>query len=160
MAKSTSAPARARTKIPAALVEQETKNNRHWRTEFLAKLAETSNVTASAEAAGVHLSRVYKVKRLEPEFARAWYDALIDGYDALEIEVLHRMRFGEPVGGERKFDNGAALRLLAQHRETVTRQRAIRASEDVAVIRASIEAKLMKLREQVLAREAAERGGE
>lgn len=156
MAKSTPALTRARTKIPAVLVDQETKNNRHWRSEFLAKLAETSNVTASADAAGVHLSRVYKVKRLEPDFARDWYDALIEGYDALELEVLHRMRFGEPVGGERKFDNGTALRLLTQHRETVTRQRAIRVNEDVATVRASIDAKLAKLREVVLARQARE----
>jgi len=157
MAKSPSVRTR-RTKIAADLAAQESKNNRHWRASFLAKLAETSNVTASAEAAGVHPSRVYKVKRLEPEFAREWFDALIEGYDALEVEVLHRLRFGEPVGGDRKFDNGAALRLLAQHRETVVRHRAVRETEDAAAVRASIDAKLAQLKEQVLASEAAERG--
>lgn len=159
MAKSPSAPAR-RTKIAAALVEQETKNNRHWRSEFMAKLAETSNVTASAAAAGVHISRVYKVKRLEADFARAWHDALLEGYDALEMEVLHRMRFGDPVGSDRKFDNGTALRLLAQHREAVERHRAIRRNADVADVRAAIEARLLQLRDQVNARQAAERGDE
>lgn len=142
-----------RTKINAALVALEDKNNRHWRSAFLSALAETSNVSAAAAAAGVHPSRPYKVKRLEPEFERAWREALCDGYDNLEMELLHRLRFGEPKDGERKFDNATALRLLAQHRETVARERAIRENVDVAAVRASIMAKLARLREQVLAQQ-------
>ena len=128
------------------------KTTRQWRGVFLAVLAETSNVTAAAEAAGVHPSRPYKVKRLEPEFARAWHAALLEGYDSLEIDVLHRLRFGEPRDTDRKFDNATALRLLIQHRETVARERAMRENEDVGSVRASLEAKLASLRRQVMQR--------
>jgi hypothetical protein len=141
-----------RTKISAALAEGEDKSNRHWRGFFLAALAETSNVTAASAAAGVHPSRPYKVRRLEPAFAREWRAALLEGYEHLEMELLHRLRFGEPKDAVAKFDNTAALRLLGLHRETVARERAIRENEDLADVRASIQAKLAQLREQVLAR--------
>ena len=124
----------------------------HWRRAFLAALAETSNVTAACAAAGVHPSRPYKLRRMEPDFAHAWRSALLEGYDNLEIEVLHRLRFGEPKDGEAKFDNANALRLLGLHRETVARERALRENEDLATVRASLQAKLAQLREQVSAR--------
>lgn len=145
-----------RTKISAALAEGEDKSNRHWRAYFLAALAETSNVTAASAAAGVHPSRAYKVRHLEPDFARNWRSALLEGYENLELELLHRLRFGEPKDAEVKFDNAAALRLLGLHRETVARERAMRENEDVAAVRASLHAKLAQLREQVLARRAKE----
>lgn len=158
MARPTSTSGGRRTKISADLVQIVNKKNGHWRAEFLAALAETSNVTKACEAAGVHPSRPYKVKRLEPAFARDWNAALMEGYDALEIDVLHRLRFGEARDGDRKFDNGAALRLLAQHRESVVRERAMRENEDVEAVRASIDSKLAALKAQVLARKAAEAG--
>lgn len=144
-----------RTKISAAQAQGEDKSNRHWRSIFLAELAETSNVTAAAAAAGVSSSRPYKVKRLEPEFARQWYSALLEGYEHLEMALLYRLRFGDPKEAERKFDNATALRLLAMHRETVIRERAMRDNQDVGAVKASIEAKLLGLRERVLARRAA-----
>lgn len=145
-----------RTRISAALVKTEDKSNRHWRANFLTELASTSNVTAAAAAAGVHPSRPYKVRRLEPDFAKDWRGALLEGYEHLEMEVLHRLRFGEAKDEERKFDNASAMRLLGQHRETIVRERAIRENEDVAAIRASIDAKLAKLRAKVMARKAEE----
>jgi hypothetical protein len=149
-----------RTRISTALAEGEDRLNRHWRGFFLATLAETSNVTAASAAAGVHPSRPYKVRRLEPDFAREWRAALLEGYEHLEMELLHRLRFGEPKDADAKFDNTAALRLLALHRETVARERAIRENEDLADVRASIQAKLAQRREQVIARreEAANHG--
>lgn len=154
--KTSAASSSRRTKINAALAKDEEKSNRHWRTEFLAALAETSNVTAAAAAAGVHPSRPYKVKRLEPEFARHWRTALCEGYDNLEMEVLHRLRFGEPKDVERKFDNATALRILGQHRETVARERAQRDNADIGAVRASIHAKLAALRQEVQAQRRAE----
>ncbi|KPF89309.1 hypothetical protein IP81_17010 [Novosphingobium sp. AAP83] len=129
---------------------------RSWQPAFLLALAETSNVTAAANAAGVQPSYPYKVKRDDNAFAKAWREALCEGYDNLELELLHRLRFGEAKDADAKFDNANALRLLTQHRETVARQRAIRGNEDVAQVRASIHAKLLQLREQVLARRKAE----
>lgn len=127
-----------------------------WRSEFLASLAETSNVTAAAAKAGVKPDRAYKTRRSEPGFAKAWREALCEGYDNLEMELLHRLRFGESRDGEAKFDNANALRLLTQHRETVARQRAIRENSDIKQVRASIHAKLLALRDQVLAQRKAE----
>lgn len=123
-----------------------------WRHDFLLALAETSNVTAAAASAGVKPGRAYKSKRTEPEFARLWREALCEGYDHLEMELLYRLRFGEPKDVDAKFDNANALRLLTQHRETVARQRAIRENADIADVRASIHAKLLAMRDQVLAR--------
>ncbi len=124
------------------------KSNRPWRPVFLAVLAETSNVTAAAAAAEIPVSRAYKDKRDDSEFAARWREALCEGYDLLEIEVLHRLRFGEPKDGA-KFDNATALRLLSQHRETVARERAIRDNADVEAVRRSLHAKLLHIREEV-----------
>lgn len=151
-ASSGAAPRRPRTKINADLAKGEDKSNRHWRAEFLAALAETSNVTAAAVTAGVHPTRPYKVRRLEPEFAREWRGALLEGYENLEMELLQRLRFGEAKDGDVKFDNANALRLLGLHRETVARERAMREDEDIGAVRASIQAKLAQLRQQVTAR--------
>lgn len=152
----------SRGAIPAEMTaadctdEAEGRKDRHWRGRFLNELAATSNVTAAAGVGGVSASHAYKVRSQEPAFARAWREALLEGYEHLEMELLHRLRFGDPKEGERKFDNASALRLLAQHRETVARERAVREHEDVTAIRASIEARLATLREQVIARRASD----
>lgn len=157
-ASSAAAPCKRRTRLNADLARSEDKLNRHWRTAFLAVLAETSNVSAAALAAGVHLSRPYKLRRNDPDFARDWRGALLEGYENLELELLHRLRFGETKDGEMKFDNANALRLLGLHRETVARERAMREDEDIGAVRASLQAKIAQLREQVVARRAAEEG--
>ena len=154
-ASSAAAPCKRRTRLNADLAKGEDKLNRHWRGTFLAMLAETSNVSAAASTAGVHLSRPYKLRRNDPDFARDWRGALLEGYENLELELLHRLRFGETKDGEMKFDNANALRLLGLHRETVARERAMREDEDIGAVRASLQAKIAQLREQVLARRAA-----
>lgn len=127
-----------------------------WSAVFLAELAATSNVTAAARVAGVATRVVYETRRQDAEFARAWRSALCEGYDALEMALLYRLRVGElkPLPGAkraRSFDNATALRLLAAHRETVARERAVREEEDADAILASINAKLEKMRERWLA---------
>lgn len=125
-----------------------------WSKIFLAELAATSNVTASAKQAGVHTAQAYEARRVRPEFNRAWHQALCEGYDYLEMELLHRLRTGEvkPASGAkrgvRSFDNGIAFRLLLAHQETVTRQRAIRDNQDSDTIIRAIDAKLEKIRER------------
>lgn len=151
---------RPRTRISAATKDlEEGEIDKHWRLYFFAALAETSNVTAAAAAAKVHPSRPYKVRRMEPAFARQWQTALLEGYQNLELEVLHRLRFGEARDGEVRFDNANALRLLGLHRENVARERAMRENEDVSVVRAAIDAKLEQLRRQVIARRSAQKDG-
>ncbi|MGN3974432.1 hypothetical protein [Tsuneonella sp. SYSU-LHT278] len=120
--------------------------------DFLAALAQTSNVTLAAAKAGIDVSTVYRLRRAEPEFYRRWQEALAEGYDNLEMDLLHRLRIGQLEGGKaqarRKFDNAIAFRLLIAHREAVGRQKALRASEDEDAIIASITGKLEKMKER------------
>jgi hypothetical protein len=108
----------------------------HWRELFLDALAETSNVIAAAAAAGATTSLAYRFRRSDPAFAARWRVALREGYDNLEFELLGHLRDPQP---ERKMDVGAAVRLLAAHRATVERQRALDEEEDVEAVRASID---------------------
>ncbi len=48
--------------------------------EFLAELAGTCNVTASARAAGVSEKTAYRRRALDPEFRAAWDAAQDQGY--------------------------------------------------------------------------------
>lgn len=139
---------RSRTKIRAEQKFGEAPNiNRHWRSLFLDCLAETSNVSASAIAAGINTSRAYKVRRQEREFAHAWNAALLEGYEHLELETLHRLRMGTEKD-DPKFDIANALRLLAIHKETITRERAKSDTSSEETILTSINAKIDMMRLQ------------
>lgn len=133
-----------------------------WRKTFLAELAATSNVTASAKKAEVTTSVVYEARRNDPAFYRRWREALCEGYDHLEMTLLHRLRIGElkPAVGKRgrTYDNATAFRLLSAHRETAAQERAMKENEDADAILASIDAKLdrMRQRAQAAATEMAE----
>ena len=127
-----------------------------WSRVFLSELAATSNVSAAARKAGIHASTAYDTRRQNPEFNRAWQAALCEGYDHLEMELLHRLRTGEikpakdAKKGVRTFDNATTFRQLAAHRESAARQRAIRENEDADAILASIDAKLDRMRERAM----------
>ena len=114
---------------------------------FLTELAETSNVSAAAEAAQVSASKVYKLRRTDPDFARRWYAALAEGYDNLEMELLGRLRSGDESARDKaRFDTAAALRCLAAHRESVAREKGRRTLAEEATTIASINAKIDSLR--------------
>ena len=148
--------ARSQTKIRPELKQGEKDTlNPHWRGLFLDKLAETSNVTEAAKFAGANPARAYKIRREEPEFARQWHAALVEGYEHLELDLLARLRAGEAKDGP-KYDNGAALRLLALHRDTMAQEHAQRRNLDVVSARALIDQKLEELRQRVLARRDAD----
>lgn len=110
--------------------------NAGWRVPFIEALAETSNVAASARHANVPVETVYKTRRKERAFAARWLAALSEGYDNLEMELLGHLRDPAP---ERKMDVTAALRLLAAHRETVERRRALDDEEDEQAVLESID---------------------
>lgn len=116
---------------------------------FIAKLTETSNVSAAAAHAGVTPAWVYKRRREDAEFARRWFAALAEGYDSLEMELLGRLRAGrsaKPDAQAPVHDTAAALRCLAAHRESVRREKGRRRlAEEVTTI-ASIDAKIDALR--------------
>ena len=128
-----------------------------WQRPFLAELATTSNVAAAARKAKIDVSTAYKTRRANSRFAKLWFEALCDGYDTLEMDLLHRLREGELEGGtaktraKRKFDNATAFRLLAAHRASVTRQRARRDDEDESAVYAAIHAKLETMRQRAQA---------
>ncbi|UAB78311.1 hypothetical protein INR77_00720 [Erythrobacter sp. SCSIO 43205] len=142
---------RQRTKIKSQLKEGENaKLNRHWRGLFLDYLAESSNVTQSAQKAGINPSRAYKIRREEPEFARQWLAALWEGYTHLEMEILGRLREGrlQTADGD-KYDFANAIRLLAAHRENAARAQAQQRNVSAIEVRASIDRKVDAIREQV-----------
>lgn len=135
----------------AAPRRQKPRPGKNWQARFLARLGETSNITAAAEAGRVSLSYVYKQRRTDAQFARAWFDALAEGYDNLEMELLQHLRAGkgEEAGassGKARFDTATAFRCLAAHRESVAREKGRRTlAEEVATIE-SINAKIDRLR--------------
>ncbi|PKB14246.1 hypothetical protein B0I00_2878 [Novosphingobium kunmingense] len=143
---------RARTAAPA-----KKRTFKQWSPVFLAELAITSNVSAAARKAGVHSAQAYEARRLHPEFNRAWQQALCEGYDYLEMELLSRLRSGEvkPATGAKRgvraFDNATAFRLLSAHRESAARFRAVRHNQDAEAIVQSINAKLDAMRQRHLA---------
>ena len=100
---------------------------------FLACLAETCNVSYSARAVGRSARVFYDLRRRDAAFRAAWMEALREGYDHLELEMVRRARFGTPrdvfyqgrrTATTRVFDNGTALRLLHLHRKSVEQMRA------------------------------------
>lgn len=129
---------------------------RSWRKVFLAELAATSNVTASAKKAQISTARAYEARRQDAAFYREWQEALCEGYDHLEMNLLHRLREGEikPASGAKRgtrvFDNATAFRLLIAHRETAARQRAIHENRNSDAILDAINAKIEKMRERSL----------
>ena len=56
---------------------------------FLAHLAQTSNVSASAKAAGVTTSPVYDLRKKSEQFCAKWLAALSEGY-AKRLSALQR----------------------------------------------------------------------
>ncbi|WP_228242693.1 hypothetical protein [Porphyrobacter sp. GA68] len=118
-----------------------------WKSVFLAALAETSNVTQSADRAHISPGHVYKTRRADPQFRQQWRAALCEGYDHLEMEVLRRLRAGDcntADGG--KFDFASSLRILSAHQAAVGAERARQNNYDEATVLAAINAKIAAFR--------------
>lgn len=119
--------------------------DKHWRTYFLQTLAETSNVQASATSAGISPSRAYKARREDSDFAAQWREALLEGYDHLEMEALGYLRAADP---SKKFDVASAIRLLTMHRETVAAERARAGDKDEGSVLDTIDAVIEQMRQR------------
>jgi hypothetical protein len=139
-------------RAPGRVAKARPCDQKRWRRVFLNALAATSNVTASAKAAKVTTSRAYDARRKDPPFYRAWQEALCEGYEHLEMALLQRLREGEikPASGAKRgtrvFDNATALRLLVVHRESVSRQQAIRQHRDTGAILEQINSRIERMR--------------
>jgi hypothetical protein len=127
------------------------KRGKHWREQFLAALSETSNISAACTAAAVDRRDAYKARNSEPAFAAAWRAALLEGYEALELETLCRLREGELRSDDRKFDIANALRLLKAHAEAVAAERARREDRDEEDILESLDRKIEAMRQRAAA---------
>ncbi|HEX8485407.1 hypothetical protein [Sphingomonas sp.] len=90
---------------------------------FLDHLAATCNVSASAAVVGVPATAIYPLRRRDADFAAAWGEALISGYEMLETQLVGHALNG---GGARETTNGdvtptgtidvdLALKLLGTH---------------------------------------------
>lgn len=117
---------------------------------FLGFLAESSNVTQSAQRAGLSTGTVYQKRRQDSGFARKWLAALYEGYLHLEMDVVRRLREGEMQGNDNdKYDFANAIRLLSAHRDNAARAQAEQRNVTAAAVRASIDRKVEAIRQQV-----------
>lgn len=137
---------------PAHLRRSGTPPRSKWEPRFLSALAECSNVTVSANTANITTGYVYKLRRTDPAFARLWRQALFEGYEHLEMEVLCYLRGENPSG--RKFDVANALRVLAAHSKEIAAERAFRDNEDEQDVLDSIDRMLDEMRERSAANTA------
>ncbi|MBO9715062.1 hypothetical protein [Sphingomonas sp.] len=91
---------------------------------FFNTLAETCNIMASAEAAGIKSQNVYEKKRKDPAFAEEWHRALECGYEVLETKLVGIALSGDESrtidnGAHGKIDTDLAMRMLTQHRNAM-----------------------------------------
>lgn len=100
---------------------------------FLMILAGTCNVSLAARETKRSARVFYDLRRRDSGFRAAWGEALREGYELLELEMVERCRFGAPkdvfyqgckTATTRVFNDATALRLLAFHRKSVERMRA------------------------------------
>lgn len=107
---------------------------RQSRKQFLTVLAETSNVSASARAAGMNRHSAYALKERDAEFAKSWKAALEQGYAELETHLMRHaiegtVRTEKVIDGETRkvkqirvvhsYPLTVAVRLLNAHRHEV-----------------------------------------
>lgn len=105
---------------------------------FFASLAQTSNIRRSAIAAGLSYKTAYRKRKSDAGFAREFDIAMAEGFVHLELEMLHRARFGTKTVTtkddgtvikkritRRGYTDNVAIALLAGHRASANRGRAI-----------------------------------
>lgn len=131
--------------------EGDNPGDRHWRTRFLDHLVATSNITAAAKEANISPSRAYRMRRSDPDFAAKWQEALAEGYENLEMELLCYLRNPNP---DHKMDVANAIRLLTLHRQSVAHRRAQTDDRSEKEVLDSIDAMIDQMRERAAANAA------
>ena len=124
--------------------------------KFLEVLAESCNVTLAA-AAGVSSTALYRHKRIDASFRRAWAEAVAVGFAELEMMLLRRALHGvertiKGPDGEpaimTDYNDRTALALLRHHRDTAVEAEAEISTEAHDEACERIMAKLQRLRER------------
>jgi len=104
---------------------------------FLEMLAVTANVRASLREVGMTSTSLYHRRRTRPAFARAWNQALDEGYALVEAQALDRAINGVPsvidpkrpeLVVTRPASDRIILTLIAAHAKRVGATRAKRAA--------------------------------
>lgn len=104
---------------------------------FLETLAETCNASEAARVIGKSRTGAYRRKKADPVFAQAWAEALVMGYEEIELLLMREILFGSEVEDitldaegavktrkvKRSRNMAVALRLLAYHRDTMLAMR-------------------------------------
>jgi hypothetical protein len=72
------------------------KLTRERQERFLKALADTGIVSVAVEIAGTSRTRLYELRKRNPDFAAAWEDAEERAADALEVEAWRRAVAGNP----------------------------------------------------------------
>lgn len=129
------------------------------RRDFLAKLAETANVRASARAVGMSEQGVYKLRAKSPEFRAQWAAALREGYAQLEVMLLERalkgtrkpvFHGGAKIGSVTEYSDRLALTLLNAHHGSVHGAVIAKAPpRDMKVVHAKVSAKLSTMNKRM-----------
>ncbi|WP_282945933.1 MULTISPECIES: hypothetical protein [unclassified Sphingopyxis] len=129
---------------------------------FLDALAESSNVAASARAAGVSANAMYRERRRNTGFAARWHEALCEGFARLEAELLSEALIA-PTGNvkeatlkSRAQKYRLGLSLLAAHRAAV---RGAKLPPAGAAPKGNAKARLLAKLTAMRAQVAAEEGG-
>jgi len=129
---------------------------------FLTALAETCNVTAAAEAAGMSVSSAYARRKKVAAFRAGWAEAIAAAYQRLELVMLDRALNGtEKIvvrkdGSEermREYPNQIALHLLKMHRDSAMEAIEEPRETDAAELRERLVQKLERLRKRFEAEE-------
>ena len=111
---------------------QRTKLTRQRKQTFLEHLRATSNVTESAQVAGVSRTAMYERRAIDPELSKAWDDAIEQATDALEKEARRRALDGvdKPVHFQGKrvdlikeYSDPLLMFMLRGHRPHKYRER-------------------------------------
>jgi hypothetical protein len=128
---------------------------------FLGGLAATCNVTLAAKRARVAVATVYKHRLQDASFRARWADALGQAYQNLELMMLERAMNGTvktvtkadgSVDRTHDYPNAIALTLLRLHREHAPDAEPALSEDDAEEIRERIMRRIMRLREQMIAR--------
>lgn len=124
---------------------------------FLAHLAQSANVSASARAAGITASRAYAFRDRSPEFREKWHAALCEGYARLEAKLLAEA-LATPAGNirdstfrQKQMKVRLGMALLAAHRATVrgdARQSPSHRRDPIEV-RSRLEARFATMRKRI-----------
>lgn len=132
-------------------------------TQFLEALAESSNVAASARAAGMSGNAMYRERRRNAGFAARWNEALCEGFARLEAELLSEALVA-PSGNvkdatlkSRAQKYRLGLALLAAHRAAVRGAKLPGGSRGGAT-QGSAKERLRAKLDDIRAKAAAERG--